>query len=39
MEAVFVVVIAAAVLGVGVVALMMLSRMRKKMDRPDSQER
>jgi len=39
MEAVFVVVLAAAVLGVGVVALMILSRMRKKMDRPDSQER
>ena len=39
MEAVFVVVLAAAVLGVGVLALMMLSRMRKKMDRPDSQER
>jgi hypothetical protein len=39
MEAVFVVVLAAAVLGVGVVALMVLSRMRKKMDPPDSQER
>jgi len=39
MEAVYVVVLAAAVLGVGVVALMALSRMRKKMDRPDSQER
>ena len=39
MEAFYVVVLAAAVLGVGVVALMALSRMRKKMDRPDSQER
>ena len=39
MEAVYVVVLAAAVLGVGVVALMALSRMRKNMDRPDSQER
>ena len=39
MEAFFVVVLAAAVLGVGVLAVMMLSRMRKKMDRPDSQER
>ena len=39
MEAILVVVLAAAVLGVGLVALMMLSRMRKKMDRPDSQER
>ena len=39
MEAVFVFVLAAAVLCVGVVALMMLLRMRKKMDRPDSQER
>ena len=39
MEAFYVVVLAAAVLGVGVVALMAMSRMRKKMDRPDSQER
>jgi hypothetical protein len=39
MEAVYVVVLAAAVLGVGVVALMALWRMRKNMDRPDSQER
>ena len=39
MEAFYVIVLAAAVLGVGAVALMALSRMRKKMDRPDSQER
>ena len=39
MEAFYVVVVAAAVLCVGAVALMALSRMRKKMDRPDSQER
>jgi multisubunit Na+/H+ antiporter MnhC subunit len=39
MEAFFVVLLTAAVLGVGVVALMAMSRMRKKMDRPDSQER
>ena len=39
MEAFYVVVLAAAVLGVGVVALMALSRMPKKMDRTDSQER
>jgi hypothetical protein len=39
MEAFYVVVLAAAVLGIGVVALMVLSRMRKKMNRPDSQER
>ena len=39
MEAFYVVVLAIAVLGVGAVALMALSRMRKKMDRPDPQER
>jgi hypothetical protein len=39
MEAFFVVVLAAAVLGVGAVALTVLLRMRKKMDPADSQER
>ena len=39
MEAFYVVVLAAAVLGVGVLALIVLSRMRKKMDPTDSQER
>jgi hypothetical protein len=38
MEAFFVVVLAAAVLGVGVVALMTLLRLKKKMDPTDSQE-
>ena len=39
MEAFYVAVLAVAVLGVGVVALMALSRLRKKMDRTDPQER
>jgi NADH:ubiquinone oxidoreductase subunit K len=39
MEALFVVVLAAAMLGVGLVALMVLRRMRKKMDPTDFQER
>jgi hypothetical protein len=39
MEAFFVVVLAAAVLGVGVLALIVLSRMRKQMNPTDSQER
>ena len=39
MEAFYVVVLAVAVLGVGVLALIVLSRMRKKMDPTDSQER
>ncbi len=39
MEAFYVVVLAAAVLGVGVLALIALSRMRKKMNPTDSQER
>jgi NADH:ubiquinone oxidoreductase subunit K len=39
MEAFFVVVLAAAVLGVGVVALVALSRMRKRMNPTDPQER
>jgi hypothetical protein len=39
MEAFFVIVLGAAVLGVGVLAVIVLSRMVKKMNRPDSQER
>ena len=39
MEAFFVVVLAAAVLGVGVVALLALLRAKRKMDPPDTQER
>ena len=39
MEAFFVVVLAAALLGVGLVALMTLRRMRKKMNPTDFQER
>ena len=39
MEAFFVVVLAVAMLGVGLVALMVLRRMKKKMDPTDSQER
>ena len=39
MEAFFVVVLAAAVLGVGVVALLVLLRAKRKMDPPDIQER
>ena len=39
MEAFFVVVLAAAVLGVGAVALVALRRLRSKMDPTDSQER
>ena len=38
MEAFFVVVLAVAILGVGVVALVVLRRMRKKMDPTDLQE-
>ena len=39
MEAFFVVVLAAAMLGVGVVALLALLRAKRKMDPPDTQER
>jgi hypothetical protein len=39
MEAFFVVVLAAAVLGVGVLALLALLRAKRKMDPPDTQER
>lgn len=39
MEAFFVVVLAATMLGVGAVALMVLLRLKKKMDPTDSQER
>jgi hypothetical protein len=39
MEAFFVVVLAATVLGVGALALMVLLRLKKKMDPTDSQER
>jgi hypothetical protein len=39
MDAFFVVVLAAAVLGVGVVALIALLRLKSKMDPTDSQER
>jgi hypothetical protein len=39
MEAFFVVVVAAAILGVGVVALMVLLRLRRRMDPTDPQER
>jgi hypothetical protein len=39
MEAFFVVVLAAAVLGVGVLALLAFLRARRRMDPPDPQER
>ena len=39
MEAFFVVVLATAILGVGVVALLVLLRAKRKMDPPDTQER
>ncbi len=39
MEAFFVVVLAAAVLGVGVMALLAMLRARRKMDPPKKQER
>ena len=39
MEAFFVVVLAVAMLGVGLAALMVLRRMKKKMDPTDFQER
>lgn len=39
MEAFFVVVLAASVLAVGVVALLALLRLKRKMDPTDSQER
>ena len=39
MEAFFVVVVAAAILGVGVVALMVLLRLKRTMDPTDPQER
>jgi hypothetical protein len=39
MEAFFVVVLAAAMLGVGALAWLALSRARRKMDPPDTQER
>ncbi len=39
MEAFFVVVVAAAILGVGVVALTVLLRLKRRMDPTDPQER
>ncbi len=39
MEAFFVVVVAATILGVGVVALMALLRLKRRMDLTDPQER